>query len=214
MLNLSPSLMCADYGHFSDEIVNLEKAGATSFHIDIMDGIWVPNFALSWDHVAYCRKKSKLPLEIHLMVENIDPHINFILKYRSDLVYIHVENQKAVQQIDKLAELGINVGLAVNPETSIEQFEHLLPKINKVLAMRVRPGFVGQRPLENNDEKIKHLAKMHPRISVTIDGGVSLKNIDEFSTYGVNGFVLGTSSIFCKQESYQQLLQPFVKQNE
>ena len=68
--------MCADYGHFADEIDNLENAGVTSFHIDIMDGIFVPNFALSWGQVAYCRTHTKLPLEAHLMVENIDPHIN------------------------------------------------------------------------------------------------------------------------------------------
>ena len=214
MLNLSPSLMCADYGHFADEIDDLEKAGATSFHIDIMDGIWVPNFAMSWDHVAYCRKHTKIPLEAHLMVENIEPHIDFILKYGVNLVYVHVENEKAVRAIDKLVELGVNVGLAVNPETSIEQFEYLLPKINKVLAMRVRPGFAGQKPLENNDEKIKYLAKIHPRVEVSIDGGVSLKNIEEFAACGVKGFILGTTSIFGKQESYQQLLQPFVNKNE
>ena len=72
--------MCADYGHFADEIDNLENAGVTSFHIDIMDGIFVPNFALSWGQVAYCRTHTKLPLEAHLMVENIEPHINFILR--------------------------------------------------------------------------------------------------------------------------------------
>lgn len=107
MLNLSPSLMCADYGHFADEIDNLENAGVTSFHIDIMDGIFVPKFALSWGQVAYCRTHTKLPLEAHLMVENIEPHINFILKCGVNLVYVHVENEKAVRAIDSLKGRGI-----------------------------------------------------------------------------------------------------------
>lgn len=202
--------MCADYGHFADEIDNLENAGVTSFHIDIMDGIFVPNFALSWGQVAHCRTHTKLPLEAHLMVENIEPHINFILKCGVNLVYVHVENEKAVRAIDSLKGRGINVGLAVNPETSIDKFKHLLPEINKILAMRVRPGFAGQRPIDENDKKIKYLVQKYPNIEVTIDGGVSLKNIEEFAACGVKGFVLGTASIFGKKESYQLLLQHFI----
>ena len=199
MLNLSPSLMCADYGHFADEIDNLEKAGATSFHIDIMDGVFVKNFAMSWGQVAYCRNHTKLPLEVHLMVDNIEPHIDFILKFGIDLVYLHVENKNTIRAIDILKMADINVGLAVNPETSIEMFEQLLPKVNRLLAMRVHPGFAGQKPIEKNDEKIKYIAQKYRNIEVSIDGGVSLKNIEEFADFGVKGFVLGTSSIFGKK---------------
>ena len=98
----------------------------------------------------------------------------------------------------------------VNPETSIDKFKHLLPEINKILAMRVRPGFAGQRPIDENDKKIKYLVQKYPNIEVSIDGGVSLKNIEEFAACGVKGFVLGTASIFGKKESYQLLLQHFI----
>ena len=198
--------MCADCGHLADEIHDLEQAGATSFHLDIMDGIWVPNFALSWSQVEYCRKQTKLPLEVHLMVDNIEPHIKFIKNNCIQLVYIHAENHNIIKFINELHILGANVGLAVNPETSISKIRNLLPEITHILAMRVPPGFAGQKPLKEYDEKIKQLAFQYPNIHITIDGGVTLQDITEFSKFGVKGFVLGTSSIFGKKMTYQQLL--------
>lgn len=172
-----------------------------------MDGVYVPNFALSWDQVAYCRKRTNLPLEVHLMVEDLKPHINFILNCRVDVVYLHVENEVILESIDRLKSMGIHVGLAINPETTIESFESLIDRIDSVLMMRVKPGFAGQKPIDGVDEKIFNLIKAYPNLCVTVDGAVTHQVVQKLSEKGVRGFVLGTSCLFHKAQSYKETLQ-------
>ena len=206
MLDLSPSLMCSNPGYLARELVELENAGATSFHVDIMDGIFVPNFALSWDQVSFCRKHTQLPVEAHLMVEHIDTHLKFALKSGVRTIYFHYENKECAYALKEIKKEGIEAGLAINPETEISEFEDLLQNVEKVLMMRVKPGFAGQKPLIWNDAKIFELKKKYPKHKVSVDGAVSVKTISEFSKYGIEGFVLGTSAIFGKERSYKDIL--------
>lgn len=109
MLNLSPSLMCADQGYFAEEVKQLEAAGATTFHMDIMDGEFVPNFALSWAQVGYCRKISKLNLEAHLMVKNIKAHLPFVYSCGISKVFLHFGHPQLEEALVDASSHGVEV---------------------------------------------------------------------------------------------------------
>ena len=192
-MNLSPSLMCADPGHFAEEIAFLEAAGADSFHIDIMDGEFVSNFALSWAEVAKFSTMTDLPLEAHLMVRNLEVHINFA---RSSGV-----------NVDKRAwELGMQAGLAVNSETKVETLRPFAEIVDAVLMMRVRPGFAGQKPFVDGNKRLEQLRRLFPSTPIVVDGAVSPEVVADMSHKGASGFVLGTSSLFGKKQSYREIL--------
>lgn len=206
-MNLSPSLMCADSGHFAEEIANLEAAGADSFHIDIMDGEFVNNFALSWSEVRQFRQLTDLPFEAHLMVRNLEVHIPFAQASGVKLVYIHVEHSNVAKGLELIANFGMQAGLAINPDTPLERIEPFAKQIDSILMMRVRPGFAGQKALSEYDSRLDDILKKYPHKEITIDGAVTPDVISSMSRKGATGFVLGTSSLFGKKEPYRKILQ-------
>lgn len=204
-MNLSPSLMCADAGHLAEEIALLDAAGANSFHIDIMDGLYVPNFALSWAVVRRFREWTDLPLEAHLMVRNLDVHIEFARNCGIKLVYVHAEHPDAAKGIARIRELGMHAGLAINPDTEIEPLATFEAQINAVLMMRVRPGFAGQKAIAESDERLSEIVKRFPKSKIAIDGAVTPTVIKEMSAKGASTFILGTSSLFGKGLAYREI---------
>lgn len=215
---LSPSIMCADLGCLTEEIQALDKAGADGFHLDIMDGEFVPNFALSWLDVAVVRKATTKPLDVHLMVKNPLVYLPYALKDAIDCVYVHYESNNTEACLNAIKKAGLKVGLVINPNTMLDEiiiYEHL---INKLLVMRVHPGFYGSPAVPEVELKIQQLVDIkNRRFSIALDGAVSQELIKYWHPRGVEEFVLGTASglfgLNRKGRSYEDIISAIVLNN-
>lgn len=208
---LMASMMCADYGHLRREVEDLEKAGIDSFHIDIMDGRFVPNYAMSLNDMAYIASTTKKPLDVHLMVEHPNKNIDLFIKNlrKGDTIYIHPEAEyHPSTTLQSIIDADLIPAIAINPGTSIETVMEMLRIVKKVLVMSVNPGNAGQMYLPYVGNKIKRLLELKDEMDFEIywDGACSLEKIAEFAPLGVKGFVLGTTLLFGKKETYDIIL--------
>lgn len=208
---LTASMMCADYGNLEREVRLLDEAGIDSFHIDIMDGRFVPNYAMSLGDMKYIAKASDKPLDVHLMVEhptnNIELFINNLRK--GDTIYIHPEAEyHPSSSLKKIIDAGMIPGIAINPGTSIETVYEMLRIVKKVLVMAVNPGNAGQMYLPYVGEKVKRLIELKEEMGFEVhwDGACGADKIKEFAPMGVDGFVLGTTLLFGKKKPYGEIL--------
>ena len=209
---LMASMMCANYGNLEKEVQNLEDGGIDSFHIDIMDGRYVPNFAMSLNDMKYIASATKKPLDVHLMIEHPNNRIGLFLKNlrKGDTVYIHPEAEyHPSTTLQSIIDAGMIPGIAINPGTSIEMVMEMLRIVDKVLVMSVNPGNAGQMYLPYVGKKITRLLSMKEDMGFEIywDGACSADKILEYAPKGVRGFVLGTTLLFGKEASYAQTLQ-------
>ena len=201
--------MCADYRNLSDEVTNLDNSGIDMFHIDVMDGSFVPNFACGPETVKCVRSLTKKPVEVHLMIKDPAKHIKLFADLGADIIYIHAEaDLQITRTLEKIKELGCSAGLAINPGTSAAAVKELLPLCSHVLVMTVNPGFAGQKFLEFTTNKIREFGLLSSPCGFTlcVDGAISPEKIKELHTLGVNGFVLGTSALFNKNRPYSDII--------
>ena len=205
-MNFSPSLMCANQLKLMEEIENLESKCISSFHIDIMDGVFVKNFALSWGQVQAIRKVTTLPLEVHMMVKDLQPHKEFILSSNVDVVFLHSNPLCLRQDIEFLENNGILPGIVIDKDVSLEEFQNLKKLSSYFLYMRVKPGFAGQKPLPGCDTTLKLLLTKYQDAKFAVDGAVNKEFIKIFKIYSNCNFVLGTSALFNKRRDYRELL--------
>lgn len=209
---LTASMMSANYGSLEKEIRELDEGGIDSFHIDIMDGRYVPNFAMSLNDMKYIASATKKPIDMHLMIEHPNNNLGLFLKYlrKGDTVYIHPEAEyHPSTTLQKIIDAGMVPGIAINPGTSVETVMEMLRIVKKVLVMSVNPGDAGQMYLPYVGKKFIRLLSLKEDMGFEIywDGACSAGKIIEFAPKGVKGFVLGTTLLFGKDMPYAETLQ-------
>lgn len=208
---LNASMMCANYGHLAREINELEEGGIDSFHIDIMDGRFVPNFAMSLNDLSYIASVTFKPMDVHLMVEHPNNTIDLFIKNlrKGDTIYIHPEAEyHPSTTLQKIIDAGMTPGIAINPGTSIETIMEMLRIVDKVLVMSVNPGNAGQMYLPYVGSKVEKLLSFKEEYGFKLywDGACSGSKILEFAPKGVDGFILGTTLLFGRGRGYKEIL--------
>ena len=208
---LMASMMCANYGNLEKEVCDLDEGGIDSFHIDIMDGRYVPNFAMSLNDMRYIATATKKPLDVHLMIEHPNNNIEIFLNClrKGDTVYIHPEAEyHPSTTLQKIINAGMIPGIAVNPVTSVETVFEMLRIVKKVLVMSVNPGNAGQMYLPYVGKKIDRLLLLKEEMHFRAywDGACSADKILAFAPKGMDGFVLGTTMLFGKNRPYGETI--------
>ena len=197
-IEIAPSILAANFAKLGDDIRVVAEAGADIIHVDVMDGHFVPNISLGIPVVASLRKATRLPLDVHLMIEQPELYIEDFIRAGGSRILVH---QEATVHLDRalamIRELGAEAGAAINPATPVGMLSEVLDKVDTVLVMTVNPGFGGQKFIPNTYEKIRQLNQMRARYNATfrieVDGGVDPGNTAELAQAGANTFVAGTS---------------------
>lgn len=225
-IKVCPSILSADFGHLADEIKKSETAQVDGFHLDIMDGNFVPNISFGPMVVRTVRKLTKLPLDAHLMIDNPDLYIEDFANAGADIITLHLEayelnipdtklikkNPRVAKEIDFeklimdlrfIKSLGKKAGLSLNPATSEKLLERFLGEIDEILFMSVNPGFSGKKFITEVLGKIKYIRKQYDK-DIRIDGGINDKTAKQAIDAGAN--VLVTASYFYGSNNYKDAL--------
>ena len=197
-IKISPSILSADFSKLGDEIQDLEKAKADLIHIDVMDGHFVPNITIGPDVINKLRKYTSLPFDVHLMISPVHDFIKNFVEAGADIITIHPEATKdLLSSIKKIKSYNKQVGISLNPETSIDKVLPVLGLIDLVLIMSVSPGFGGQKFMPETLEKVKILRKEIDakkfETQIEIDGGINFDNAKTAIKAGVDILVSGTT---------------------
>lgn len=206
---IAPSILSADFSRLGEEIKAVEAAGADWIHVDVMDGHFVPNITIGPLVVEAVRKTTKLPIDVHLMIENPQNFVADFAKAGADYISVHAEEGYHLDRtLNLIKENGAKAGIALNPATPLSAIETVFEQADYILIMTVNPGFGGQKFIPYCKEKIKNLKLMIERsgkkILIEIDGGVKPDNIGELAKLGTDVFVAG-SAIF-GQDNYKKII--------
>ena len=207
MIQIAPSILSADFMRLGEEIRAAEEAGADLLHIDIMDGHFVPNITIGPAVVAAIRKITKLPLDVHLMIEDPDKFLSDFVNAGADYLTVHTEASVHLHRtVQWIREKGIKAGVSINPATPVSQLESIIADIDLVLLMSVNPGFGGQKFIPATMEKIKKVKEMiraaGSRALIEVDGGVKPENAKVIADAGADILVMG--SAFFESGDYKQ----------
>lgn len=200
MVLIAPSILSADFSKLFEQVKIAEEAGADWFHLDVMDGHFVPNITFGPLMVKAMRKLTKLPLDVHLMISHPDFYVQSFREAGADHITIHAEaTQHLHRSVRLVKEVGAKVGVALNPATPVSSLEEILPELDIVLIMSVNPGFGGQTFIRTSLDKIRKISEMtrkvNPAILIAVDGGVDKHTTPAVIQAGAKVLVSG-SAIF------------------
>jgi ribulose-phosphate 3-epimerase len=195
---VAPSILAADFGRLADEVRAVEEAGADWIHVDVMDGAFVPNITMGPAVVKAVRRATRLPLDVHLMIESPEKHLGAFAGAGADILTVHVETCPHLHRtLQQIRDLKVRAGVAFNPATPLGALEHVLDVIDLALVMSVNPGFGGQSFIRGALPKIEAVRRIvsdadHP-IDIEVDGGVTVDTAPLVSAAGANALVAGTA---------------------
>jgi ribulose-phosphate 3-epimerase len=202
-VRISPSLLSADFGRLADDLAMLEAGGADWLHVDVMDGVFVPNLTFGVKVIETCRKLSKLPLDVHLMVVEPEKYFDSFAKAGAAVLTVHVEVAPHLhRQVMRIKELGAMAGATMNPSTSVEAVREVAHDLDLLLIMSVNPGFSAQKFIPGAVEKIGRaralLDETRSRALLEVDGGIARETITQCWRAGADTFVAGNAIFSAK----------------
>lgn len=198
MIKVAPSILSANFAKLGEEIKDVEQGGADYIHIDVMDGHFVPNITIGPLIVEAIRPVTKLPLDVHLMIENPDAYLESFVNAGADIITVHVEACKHLHRtIQTIKSLGIKAGVVLNPATPVELIHHVIDDIDMVLLMTVNPGFGGQSFIHSVLPKIRQVKQLIDErglsVEIEVDGGVNVETAELCIEAGANVLVAGSA---------------------
>jgi ribulose-phosphate 3-epimerase len=197
-VKLAPSILAADFARLGEQVRDADAAGADWIHVDVMDGHFVPPISFGPVIVRWLRPVTGLPLDVHLMIEEPERHLEAFARAGADRITVHVETCPHLHRtIQQIKELGLKAGVTLNPATPLSTLEEILPEVDLVLIMSVNPGFGGQAYIPSSTAKIARLRQMLDAINspaeIQVDGGVNADTIAEIAEAGATVLVAGSA---------------------
>ena len=198
MIKIAPSILSADFSILGEEIKKIDAYGADLIHIDVMDGMFVPNISFGVPVIKSIRKYTKLPFDVHLMIEEPSRYIKEFVDAGADIITCHYEADRHIDRtLNYIKSFGVKASLAINPSTSLSQISELLNVADMILIMTVNPGFGGQKYISYCGHKVEELKKIKEEkglnFAIEVDGGINRENIKEIYEYGADIAVAGSS---------------------
>ncbi len=203
---VAPSILSADFGHLADDINFINESPADWFHVDIMDGVFVPNISFGFPVMKALQKDAKKPLDFHLMIADADKYLEEFAKHGAYMLTVHYEACTHLHRtIQKIKSLGMKAGVALNPSTPVSVLEDILEDLDMVLIMSVNPGYGGQKFIANALKKVSTLKKMIDtkklKTLIEVDGGVDTMNARDLENAGANILVAGNAVFSSKDRN-------------
>jgi len=196
---IAPSIIASDFTHLADEIAACESAGADWLHMDVMDGHFVPTITIGPLFVEACKRATKLPLDVHLMISNPDQYLEAFAKAGANTLTVHVETcPNLLQTIEKIKSLGCKAGVTLNPLTPASALDEVLPLVDLVLVMSVTPGYSGQSFMPEMIGKVEEIRNklnaLRSQAWLEVDGGITAETLPLMYKAGANAFVAGNAA--------------------
>jgi len=196
-VKVSPSILAADFANLSLECSKIDKSNADWFHLDVMDGLFVPNISFGMPIVKTIRQLTKKPLDVHLMIVEPEKYIDEFITIGSDIITVHIEATNNLNQIiNMIQESSLKAGIAINPETPISDLKEYIEKVDLICLMGVNPGFAGQKFIESTNKRLVELKKLitssGSKTLIEVDGGVNYDNFQNLKSNGADVLVAGS----------------------